>query len=420
MGVRDAAMRERVIYHADINNCYASIEILHHPRLRGHPVAVGGDVEARHGIILAKNYEAKDFGIQVGNTLWEARQKCPELLIVPPTYDLYQRVSRDFKAILGEYTDQMESFGLDEQWMDVTHSLSIFSDSAEKLANEIRERVYREIGVTISIGVANNKIFAKLGSDYKKPNACTAITKENYKDIVWPLPAGDLLGVGPATQKKLYSRGVKTIGDIARLEPQTLQSWFGKWGLILSAFSNGYDTSPVDASQSAKNISVGNSTTTPRDLIDESDCHVVFLNLAESVAERVRLLGFKGKTVEISLRDNALQSITRQRTLSQPTNLAIEMTKTAMGLLREHYKWEKPLRSIGIRATNFVSDDGIHQLSLFDDGKRERMEMIERTIDNIRHRFGHYAIGRGALMSDKSLGWINPIGDHTIHPVGYF
>lgn len=413
-------MGRRVILHCDINNCYASIEMLHHPKLRGHPVAVGGDAEARHGIILAKNYEAKAFGIQVGNAIWEARQKCPNLLVVPPTYSLYQRVSRDFKTILSEYTDKMESFGLDEEWIDVTNSVALFSDSAEKLANEIRERVHREIGVTISVGVADNKIFAKLGSDYKKPDACTVITQENFKEIVWPLPAGDLLGVGPATQKKLYGRCINTIGDLAAVEPKTLQSWFGKWGLILHMFANGYDNSPVDAQNSNKNVSVGNSTTTPRDLVDEDDCHFIFLNLAESVAERVRLLGFKGRTVEITLRDNALHSITRQQTISQPTNLAIEMTDTAMKLLRRHYTWEKPLRSIGIRATNFVSEDSVTQLSFFDDSKREKLEIIERTMDNLRHRFGHYSIGRACLLADKGLGWINPIADHTIHPVGYF
>ncbi len=413
-------MGERVIYHCDINNCFASIEMLHHPKLRGHPVAVGGDAQARHGIILAKNYEAKAFGIQVGNTIWEARQKCPKLLVVPPTYSLYKRVSRDFKAILSEYTDITESFGIDEEWLDVTHSLPLFSDSAGKLADEIRRRVYREIGVTISIGVANNKIFAKLGSDYKKPDACTVITKDNFKQIVWPLPAGDLLGVGPATQKKLYGRAVRTIGDLAAIRPQTLQSWFGKWGLILHMFANGYDNSPVDAQNSNKNVSVGNSTTTPRDLVNEEDCRLVFLNLAESVAERVRALGFKGRTVEISLRDNSLHSITRQQTLSRPTNLAIETADVAVDLLRRHYRWERPLRSVGVRLSNFVTDGSDMQLSLFDDRKRENIETLERTMDDLRHRFGHYSVGRARLLTDKSLGWINPTADHTIHPIGYF
>jgi len=413
-------MRERVIFHADLNNCYASIEMLHHPRLRGHPVAVGGSVEARHGIILAKNYEAKAYGIQVGNTIWEAQEKCRDLIVVPPTYPLYHRVSRDFKAILSEYTDKQESFGLDEEWMDVTRSLSLFSDSAEKLANEIRKRVHRELGVTCSIGVADNKIFAKLGSDYKKPDACTVITKDNYKKIVWPLPAGDLLGVGPATRKLLYGRHIKTIGDLAAIEPSVLQKWFGKWGLILHMFANGQDSSPVDARNAKKDVSVGNSTTAPRDLVNEEDCRVVFLNLAESVAERVRCLGFKAKTVAVSLRDNALHYITRQHTLSRPTNIAVEMADTAMMLLRKHYKWEKPLRSIGVSATNFVPENYDMQLSFFDEKRRERLETLERSMDNLRHRFGHFSIGRASLLSDKSLGWINPTADHTIHPIGYF
>ena len=414
-------MGKRTILHCDINNCYASIEMLHHPKLRGHPVAVGGSVESRHGIILAKNYEAKAYGIQVGNTIWEAKQKCPGLIVVPPTYPLYQRVSRDFKTILHEYTDQTESFGLDEEWCDVTGTVSLGKLGAEKLANEIRERVYREIGVTISIGVANNKIFAKLGSDIKKPNACTLVTDENYMQIAWPLPVEDLLGVGRATKRKLYGYGIKTIGELATTNPDTLQRWFGKWGLILSSFANGLDSSPVDASNRHKDISVGNSTTTPRDLENEEDCWLVFLNLAESVAERVRSLGYKGKVVEISLRDNGLSSFIRQRTLATPTNLAIEMAEMAMVLLRENYTWEKPLRSIGIRCTGFIPDDTPVQLSVFDDHiKREKKEKIEREVDIIRHRFGHYAIGRASLTLDKTLGWINPIADHTIHPIGYF
>ena len=404
----------------DINNCYASIEMLHHPKLRGHPVAVGGSVESRHGIILAKNYEAKAFGIQVGNAIWEARQKCPKLIVVPPTYSLYKRVSQDFKAILRDYTNQTESFGIDEEWMDVTGTNSLINSGAERLANEIRERVYREIGVTVSIGIANNKIFAKLGSDIKKPNACTLVTDDNYKDVAWPLPAEDLLGVGRATKSKLYRYGIRTIGDLANTDPSVLQNWLGKWGLILSSFANGLDISPVDASNRHKDVSVGNSTTTPRDLENESDCWQVFLNLAESVAERVRNLGFKGKVIEISVRDNKLNGFIRQRTLPSPTNLSIEMAEMAMILLRENYLWERPLRSIGIRCTGFVPDDLPVQLSIFDEGRREKLETIERTIDNIRYRFGHYSIGRAALSLDNTLGWINPITEHTIHPSGYF
>lgn len=414
-------MRERVVYHVDMNNCYASIECLHHPKLRGHPVAVGGDMESRHGIILAKNYEAKKYGIRTGETLIEARQKCADLIIVPPSYKLYQRVSRDFKAILHEYTDTFESFGLDEEWLDLTHTLHLCDKSAVSLADEIRERVYREIGVTVSIGISFNKIFAKLGSDMKKPDACTAVTKENYKQTAWALPAEDLLGVGSATKKKLFNMGIKTIGDLANFDVRLLQSRLGKWGIYLHAFANGQDDSPVSSSHAYKNVSVGNSTTTRRDLIDEADCHFIFLNLAESVAERVRDLGYKARTIEISLRDKELHSMTRQMTIEAPTNLAYEMADTAMILLKKHCKWEKPLRSIGIRASNFVEENDTTQISLFrDENFRDRLELAERTMDYIRHRYGHFSIGRASLLEDRGLGWINPKADHTIHPIGYF
>ena len=413
-------MRERVIFHCDINNCYASIEILHHPRLRGHPVAVGGSKELRHGIILAKNYEAKEYDIRVGEPVVQALQKCKNLLIVPPTRNLYSRVSRDFKAILSDYTDKMESFGLDEEWMDMTNSLHLFSNSAEKLANDIRQRVYREIGVTISIGVANNKIFAKMGSDYQKPNACTVITKDNYKDILWPLPAGALLGVGPSAAKKLANRGVKTIGQIATIDAKLLQKWFGKWGLVLHRSANGYDDSPVDTANRHKNLSIGNSTTTPRDLVNEADCRFVFLNLAESVAQRVRELGYKAKTIEISLRDNALHSITRQVTTERPTDLAVQMADIAVDLLRKNYTFEKPLRSIGIRATGFIPAEEDGQLTFFDDCSRVRWTVIEGQMDSLRHRFGHYSIGRASLLKQDGLRWINPRTEHIINPVGYF
>jgi len=231
----------------------------------------------------------------------------------------------------------------------------------------------------------------------------------------------DLLGVGRATKRKLHCYGIKTIGELANTDPDMLQRWFGKWGIILSSFANGLDNSPVDATNNHKDISVGNSTTTPRDLENEHDCWLVFLNLAESVAERVRNLGYKGKVIEISLRDNSLSGFIRQRTLPAPTNIAIEMAEMAMVLLRQHYAWEKPLRSIGIRCTGFAPDDTPEQLSVFEDNvRREKIEIIEREIDNIRHRFGHYSIGRASLILDKSLGWINPIADHTIHPIGYF
>lgn len=413
-------MSGRAVLHADLNNFYASVEILHHPKLYGRPVAVGGNAELRHGIILSKNYEAKAFGIQVGQALWQAKQKCPGLIIVPPDYDKYLRYSRLFRGILMDYSDQVESFGLDENWVDVTASRTAFG-SGEAIAGRIRERVKFELGVTVSIGVSFNKIFAKLGSDLRKPDATTVITQDNYRDVVWPLPASDLLGVGRNTQVKLSYYGIETIGDIARAGPATLEKLFGKWGLFLYTYASGLDISPVKPTgYEAAVKSVGNSTTCPRDLENESDAQIVFLNLAESVAERMRDLGLMAKTVQISLRTNELEWCERQMTLPQASMVAPELAGAAMQLLRKHYSWKKPLRSIGIRGTNLIPIDSARQISIFDDeAKRERTERLEYAIDDIRRRFGHRAIGRALLALDDRLGNLDAKADNIIHPIGY-
>jgi DNA polymerase-4 len=403
-----------------MNNCYASIEMLHHPKLRGHPVAVGGNAEQRHGIILAKSYEAKAYGVQVGQALWQARQLCPGLIIVPPNYDRYLRFSARFRSILMDYSHQVESFGLDESWVDVSESTGLFG-SGEAIANQIRERVKVELGVTVSVGVSFNKIFAKLGSDIKKPDATTVITRDNFRDKVWPLPASDLLGVGRATEAKLRHYGIKTIGGIAQTEPSLLQSWLGKWGLFLYAYANGRDDSPVKpVSHEALVKSVGNSSTCPRDLENDQDAHIVFLNLAESVAERLRDMGLMANTVQISLRTNDLLWCERQMPLPRSSMIAPELTDAAMKLLRRHYRWEKPLRGIGIRGTDLVPMGNYRQLSLFEDEtRRARLERLEYTIDDLRRRFGHRSIGRALLAVDQKLGKLDAKADHTIHPVGY-
>ena len=413
-------MSGRTVIHADMNNCYASIEMLHHPKLRGHPVAVGGSVEQRHGIILARNYEARPYGVKVGQALWEARQKCPKLIIVPPDYEKYMRFSRLFRDILSDYSPQVEAFGIDESWADITGAVKR-GRGGHEIADEIRGRVKFELGITVSVGVSYNKIFAKLGSDIKKPDATTVITEGNYRDVVWPLPAGDLLGVGRATQSKLAKYGIYTIGDIARCDTALLQSWFGKWGVYLYTYANGYDTSPV-ANAGAEHVikSVGNSTTCPRDLEDDHDAHIVFQNLAESVAERMREQGLMAKTVQISLRTNDLFWFERQTTLPQPTHISTELCSAAMMLLRQHWQWKSPLRSIGIRGANLVPIGQPRQLSIFvDENKREKAETLEYVIDGIRRRYGHYAIDRALMLIDDKLGKLNPKADHTIHPIGY-
>ena len=411
---------QRTILHADMNNCYASIEMLHHPKLRGNPVAVGGSVEQRHGIILARNYEARPYGVKVGQALFEARKLCPGLIIVPPNYDRYMRFSALFRNIMSDYSPKVENFGIDELWIDITGTQK-HGGNGQKVADEIRERVKFELGITASVGVSYNKIFSKLGSDYKKPDATTIITKENYKEIVWTLPASDLLGVGRATKKKLANYGIHTIGDIATCDTKLLKSWMGVWGVYLHTYANGYDTSPVAETGAGGVIkSIGNSTTCPRDLVNNEDAHIVFQNLAESVAERMRDIGMQARTVEIYIRKNDLTGITRQRTLPQPTHISTELCKAAMTLLKENHRWDTPLRGIGIRGANLVPIHPIRQLSMFqDEQKRDRAEKIEYVIDCIRLRHGHYAIDRALLRLDDKLGRLNPKEDHTIHPTSY-
>ena len=412
----------RSVLHIDMNACYASIECLYDPSIRNLPVAVGGDVEARHGIILAKNQIAKRFGVKTGEALWQAKQKCPELHIVPPHFDRYLRFSRMAREIYADYTDLVEPFGLDEVWCDITGTQKLRERGMEALANEIRERVKFELGITVSVGASWNKIFAKLGSDYKKPDAVTVFTPENYRDKVWPLPASDLLGVGRATERKLASRGIHTIGDIAAAPPSMLRGFLGKWGLILHDFAAGYDSSPVArAGDEAVIKSIGNSTTTPRDLCCDEDAGIVYWMLCESVAERMRESGFLCRGVQVHIRDNELASFERQLKLESPTCLASTLHEAAMRLLRENWDWHKPLRSIGVRATDLLPASTPVQCSIFEDSERqEKRERLERSVDDLRRRFGHYCVGRAVCVSDPTLRNISPKDEHVIHPVGYF
>jgi len=404
-----------------MNNFYASVECLYRPELRGKPVAVGGDVEQRHGIILAKNYPAKACGIRTGEAIWEAKGKCPGLTVLPPDYKKYLRFARCAREIYADYTDQIEPFGPDEAWLDVTASTGLFGEG-ETIANEIRRRIREELGITASVGVSWNKIFAKLGSDYKKPDAMTVITPENYRDIVWPLPAGDLLYVGPATKRKLRDRAVHTIGDLANLDPAYPRSWFGKMGDVLHAFANGYDASPVTQMGAEAVVkSVGNSTTTPRDLENNEDVSIVLMVMCESVAMRLRELGLECRTVEIWVRDNALSSFVRQKKQQRSTSLAAELHHAAMEIFEANYRWQKPIRSIGVRGCELCAAGGEIQLSLLaDEERRDRLVRLEAAMDDIRRRYGVLSVRRALLLTDPRLGGINPKEDHVIHPVGYF
>lgn len=411
---------ERIILHSDCNSFYASVECLHHPEIRDKPVAVGGDVEQRHGIILTKNQLAKRYNVKTGEALWQAKQKCPDLVIMPPNYPLYMRFSRLARQIYLDYTSQVEPFGLDEAWLDVSGS-TIKGDGLT-IAKEISDRIKFELGITVSIGVSFNKIFAKLGSDYKKPDAITVMSKENYKEIAWPLPVSDLLYVGHSTQRKLTSFGIHTIGELANTPIAILRSNFGKWGDVLYAFSNGMDTSPVAQFDNQPTIkSIGNSTTTPRDLENNEDVKIILFVLADSVARRLREQGLKARVVCISVRDNALSCFTRQRTMKQYTNITSEIAQQGMELFKSNYRWYKPIRSIGISVTDLISDTICSQTDLFSDERnRERKERLDSTTDWLKRRFGTSSIQPAVLLTDRQLSGFDPKRDHTIHPVGYF
>ena len=414
-------MAGRQILHCDCNCFYASVEMQEHPELRGLPVAVCGDPEARHGIVLTASYPAKKKGVKTGMAIWQAKQLCRDLLVVKPHMDEYFRYSGYVREIFEDYTDLIEPFGLDESWLDVTASRSLFG-SGVSIALDISQRIKRELGITVSIGVSNNKITAKLGSDYKKPDAITYIGPENYRSIVYPLPASDLLYVGPATKKKLAWYGIHTIGALAETDPEVLHGWFGKMGYVLSSFARGQDTTPVrQQGQSAAVKSVGNSATTPRDLVNDTDVWLMLLVLAESVAARMRELALKCTVVEVYVRDVDLNGFIRQCKITSPTCASIEIAKTAFALFQANYNWSKPLRSIGVRGAGLVPADTCIQLSL--DGSeehRERLQRLDSSVDELRRRYGYTSVQRATLFTDVGLGSINPKDDHLAHPVGFF
>ncbi|MCR5502985.1 MAG: DNA polymerase IV [Lachnospiraceae bacterium] len=413
---------DRVILHSDMNCFYASVEMLYHPELAGRPLAVGGDPEKRHGIVLTANYPAKKKGIKVGMALWQAKQACPDVVFVPPRMDLYLRFSRLARELYSEYTDLQEPFGIDECWLDVTDSVPLFG-GGRKIAEEIRRRIKLELGLTVSVGVSWNKIFAKFGSDFRKPDAVTEITRENYRDLVWRAPAADLLYVGRSTRKKLATLGMLTIGDVARSDPELLHSIFGKMGYILWVFANGEDRTPVSPESYVNPIkSIGNGTTSPRDLEDNDDVRTVIYLLSESVASRLRDNHFVGDTVGLWVRDNGLYSFCRQQKIGTPTNISDEIARHSMCLFEEHYPWTVPIRSIGVRMSGLHPDEYCYQLDLFSDVKaREKQFKIDLAVDSLRSRFGHDSVLRGRMYFDRVLSGLDAKAeDHMIHPHSYF
>lgn len=394
----------RVILHSDLNSCYASIESVAHPEYRSIPMAVGGEQELRHGIILAKNELAKKCGVKTGEAIWQAKSKCPSLLVLPPNYPLYQEYCGRAREIYETYTDLVEPFGPDECWLDVTGSTTLFGDGAE-IAELIRNRVKSELGITVSVGVSWNKVFAKFGSDYKKPDAVTLITPRNYKEIVWNSPASDLLFVGYSTANRLRNSGIYTIGDIARCGIKTMRNMLGKNGETLFLFASGLDMSPVTRTDAEEVIkSIGNSTTPPRDIVSENDVRLILNVLADSVARRLREHSFVCRVVQLYIRDTQLYSFERQMKLTRPTGTAYEIFTAAMTLYLEN-RLNRPLRSLGVRACELIPASVPVQTSMFiNEEKLLKKEKLEITADRIRERYGKQSICRAIVLSDPVLG----------------
>ena len=394
----------RNILHCDMNNFYASVECMLNPELKQYPVAVCGSVEERHGIVLAKNYKAKAFKVATGDAVWHAKEKCPDLVVVPPHYEEYLKYSRLAKAIYSEYTNQVEPYGMDECWLDITGTKNLFGNPID-VANEIRERIKFELGLTISVGVSFNKIFAKLGSDFKKPDAVTVFEKDNFREKIWGLPASDLLGVGRATTRILDNYCIRTIGDLANADYDFIKRTLGKNGVSLWLYANGRDSSNVKDIKFVSPVkSIGHGITTVVDLSNEAEVWRVLLELTQAIGHKLRVHQKVAKGVAIYVRDNTLFSKQWQQQMQMVTQSPFVLAQSAFQLFKEKYNWRNPIRSITIQAINLFSQDMPQQIDLFCDyEKAAKQEKLDNCIEKLRERFGKRCIRNAVLFQDLGI-----------------
>ena len=399
---------DRVILHCDLNSFFASVELLSYPELLDLPVAVCGDPSSRHGIILAKNEHAKKYKVQTAETVWQAKQKCPSLILLPPHHGLYGEYSKKVNAIYGQYTDLVEPFGIDESWLDITGSMHLFGGDPVAIADQIRRRVREELGLTLSVGVSFNKVFAKLGSDYRKPDATTLISPDNWRDIVWPLPAGDMLFVGKAAQKVLARYGIHTIGELAGCRREMLETLMGKMGGQLHDYANGLDHSPVHPQGYREPVkSVGNGTTFPQNLTRWEEVRTGLSLLSDSVAGRMRRHGLYCGGVSVTIRTADFKTFSRQKQLDTPTHLMKDIYRAALELTEQAWKAPKPIRMLTVTALYITEDaDSYRQLDLLGGEtarKNEKQEKLEDAMAAIRDKYGKGAISFGT--ADGKVGW---------------
>ena len=407
----------RVILHVDLNNFYASVEMKLDPSLKGKFVGVCGSIENRHGIILAKSENAKKMGVKTGMVIKDALKLCPELVLVEAKHDKYISYSNLVRDIYRKYTDKIEPFGIDECWLDVTNSVKMFG-SGEEIAEQIRQTVKNELGLTVSIGVSFNKVFAKLGSDYKKPDAITVISKDNYKDLVWKMGVENLLFVGRSTKQKLEKLNIKTIGDLALTDSDFISKKFGKWGETLQTYAKGEENSEVLLDEEHSEIkSVGNSITSYRDLVTLDDVKIVLTILSESVSARVNdyKIG-KPDTLTLFVRDSELVSITRQVKLDYPSCLAEDYEKTAYQLFIKNVKGKFSIRSLGVSVSGF--NKGEEQIS-FDSLNYDKKSKLNDAVSDIKHKYGNESLLKGIVLKDKKFMKEDPKTEHVVHPDGH-
>ncbi len=406
---------ERAVLHSDINNCYASVECLYNSDLRGKPIVVGGSVETRHGIVLAKSEQAKACGVKTGDTIWQAKAKCRDLVVVPPHFERYRKYSELVRDIYRRYTDAIEPFGLDEAWLDVTGSQNLFGEGAS-IADEIRQTVLQELGITVSVGVSFNKVFAKLGSDLKKPNAVTVIGKSNFREKIWNLPVGAMLGCGKSTVQRLTGYGVHTIGQLAACDVSFLKNVFGKMGEELWRYANGLDDSRVrpDGFKPVSK-SVGHGTTCIYDLKESHEVWLVMLSLSQEIGRRLYAERLAATAVQVGIKNSALFVRQFQHSVPLPTQSPLEIAQSAFKLFSEMYRWELPVRAVTVRAIQLICADSPVQTDLFSDfSHHERQERIDKTMLDIRSRYGKNGIFNASLLCEHAIPHGAP--EHAVLP----
>ena len=394
--------RDRVILHCDMNGFFASVELLDYPELRDKPMAVCGNPKSRHGIILAKNELAKACGVVTAETLWQAKKKCPDLVTVPPHHEKYTHYSKLINDIYLSFTDQVEPFSVDESWLDVTASRSLFGTGRE-IDDTIRETVKAKYDLTLSVGVSFNKIFAKMGSEYKKPDATTEITRDNFRDLLWPMDIGELFFVGEVTANKLRSCGIKTIGELALSNRNIVISLLGKHGGEIHDYANGLDSTPVLRFDQLERVkSVGHGTTFSRNISEPEEIRTAIFALSDAVSTRLRKNHLKAFGVKVDIKDPSLKTISRQLQLDNPTNLADVIAEAAIGIINKSWKKRDPIRMLTVTGINLCDENQAEQLSLFacENIRNEKSEKAQRAMDDIRSKFGRDAISFGGTINN--------------------